>query len=473
MDVWIRDGKFAALGGSHHADERINAAGMIVLPGAIDAHVHFRDPGMTHKEDWESGSTSAAAGGVTCVVDQPNTNPSPLDAKSYKLKLDIAMHSSVVDFCISGGPGNIPELASAGARAIGEIFMYDFSDMEIEQTIRNISSAGLLPTVHAEDGEIIGSCAKLVQKETDPAAYSKARPNAAEAKAIRTALSFGRRIHICHLSTKEGLDLIKARRLSEWKRTRIRSSGSRTNLGKGPQTQRIRPMSNAWKDETAKAAGIDGAYEAARADGGSATAADAMASGMNDVTCEVAPHHLFFDIRDYKKQGSFLKMNPPLRSPDNGAALWEGLRSGKIDILASDHAPHLPEEKKDEIWLAHSGVPGVETMLPLMLSAVKSNLISLKRVVDALSTRPAAIFQMEGKGGIEAGKDADLVIVDPRSSKRINADRLHSRADWTPYEGRTGIFPKTTIIRGTVVYDGEVEVRAGFGRNIWDVRPPR
>ena len=144
-------------------------------------------------------------------------------------------------------------------------------------------------------------------------------------------------------------------------------------------------------------------------------------------------------------------------------ALWAGLRDGSIDILASDHAPHLPEEKRDDIWEAPPGVPGVETLLPLMLFSVRRNLISLDRLVNALATRPAEIFGLESKGTIEIGKDADLVIVNPKNIGKIDANRLHSRADWTPYQGREAIFPQTTLLRGSVIYDGDVQVRRGFG----------
>ena len=182
------------------------------------------------------------------------------------------------------------------------------------------------------------------------------------------------------------------------------------------------------------------------------------------VTSEVTLHHLFFNIKDYRHQGSYLKMNPPLRLQADNDALWAGLRDGSIDILASDHAPHLPEEKRDDIWEAPPGVPGVETILPLMLFAVKRNMLKLERLVDALATKPAEIFGLPAKGAIEIGKDADLVIVDPKAVSRINAERLHSRAEWTPFEGFEAIFPKTTLVRGVVVYDGDLEVSPGFGR---------
>lgn len=401
IDIFIKGGKIAAMGGPHRAHDRIDASGMMVLPGAIDIHVHFRDPGLTHKEDWESGSISAAAGGVTTAVDQPNTIPSTSDAKAYEEKLWIARHRSIVDFCINGAPGKVEELVRAGAIGIGEIFTYEFGEAELLKKLREVERCGALPTVHAEDGAIIKRHSDIMAAEQSADVHSRVRPPAAEEVAIDWILSAASRVHICHLSTAGGLDLVRR----------------------------------------AKATG-------------------------RMVTCEVAPHHLLLNRRDYKKQGTFLKMNPPLRDARDNDALWEGLATGAIDAIASDHAPHLPEEKKDDLWHAPAGVPGVETMLPLMLAAIKGNLISLDRVVDALSVRPAEIFGLAQKGRIAAGMDADLVFIDPRARTEISARRLHSRADWTPYEGRTAIFPKMTMVRGEVVFDGDLMVRPGFGRNI-------
>ena len=399
MDIWIKEGRIAALGGAHRAEERIDARGMLVLPGAIDAHVHFRDPGPNYKEDWASGSTAAAAGGVTTVIDQPNTIPCTMDARTFAEKLDIARHRSLVDFCLNGGAGNIEELAAAGAAAIGEIFSYEHSDESLQKILAEAGQAGMLASLHAEDGLIIKEKTAQLLGRHDPEVYSQARPAAAEAVAIEKALAGSDRLHICHLSSAQGQEMVAFAKRGEKK-----------------------------------------------------------------VTSEVAPHHLFLNIKDYKKQGTYLKMNPPLRSQADSDALWQGLRSGTIDILASDHAPHLPEEKREDIWEAPAGVPGVETMLPLMLFAVKRNLISLERLVDAVALRPARIFGLAGKGSIEKGKDADLVIVDPKSISKINADRLHSRAEWTPFQGKDAIFPQMTIVRGSVVYDGDISASPGYGR---------
>lgn len=406
IDIWIKDGRISVLGGPHKADDVIDAHGMIILPGAVDAHVHFRDPGYTYKEDWESGSIAAAAGGVTAVIDQPNTNPRTIDASSFDLKLGEARHKSVVDFCINGGPGKIDELLKMGASAIGEIFAYEHTDDQLRKILYAVSRSEALPTIHAEDGEIIRECTEPLRDIREPEVYSKSRPASAEAASIEKVLSWAKRAHICHISTNQGLNLVKS----------------------------------------------------------------AMKKGKK-VSCEVSPHHLLLSVKDYRIQGTFLKMNPPLRGQSDCDALWAGLRDGSVDMLASDHAPHLPEEKKEDIWEAPPGVPGVETMLPLMLIAVRRNFLTLERLVDAISSRPAEIFGLRSKGKIEPGRDADIVIIDPKAITEIRADKLHSRADWTPYEGKAGIFPKMTLVRGSVVFDGDVEVRPGYGRFI-DAKSP-
>jgi len=400
-------------GGVSSGAEVIDAHGALTLPGVIDAHVHFRDPGLTHKEDWYTGSCAAAAGGVTTVIDHPNTVPPTLDKKSFNLKLKSAKRKSIIDFGINGGgvpSANLEELWSLGVTAFGEIFMADgdlsVSESELADLLKSIGELGGVASIHAENGELCSHFTEELRRIRRPEIYSRARPNICEAIAVERVLEMQHetpvpvRIHICHLSTREGIGVVR-----------------RMKYGK-------------------KEAGF---------------------------TCEVAPHHLFLDYKDWARLGTFGKMNPPLRKRCM-QHLWNALNDGTIDIMASDHAPHTEEEKRAEIWDAPAGVPGVETMLPLMLNAVKQNLIPLARVIEAMSAKPAQVFGLDDKGQIREGCDADIVIVDTSNVRKITVDQLHSKAGWTPFEGRDGIFPELVLSRGEVVYDGEITGKKGRGK---------
>jgi dihydroorotase len=182
------------------------------------------------------------------------------------------------------------------------------------------------------------------------------------------------------------------------------------------------------------------------------------------ITCEAAPHHLFLNTKDWKRLGTLGKMNPPLRDYRNQQSLWDGLNDGTIDIVASDHAPHLEHEKMTDIWSAPAGVPGVETMMPLMLMAVKRNLLTLKRLIEVTSQNPATIFNLK-KGALAAGYDADMIIVGKVT--KIRKEKMHSRAGWTPYHGMEAMFPEITISRGEIVaQDGGITAKRGRGRFI-------
>ncbi len=417
VNIAIGDGKIAKVakvgGGVSSSAEVIDAHGALTLPGVIDAHVHFRDPGLTHKEDWYTGSCAAAAGGVTTVIDQPNTVPPTLDKKSFNLKLKSAERKSIIDFGINGGgvpSANLPELWSLGVTAFGEIFMADgdlsVSESELTDLLKSIGALGGVASIHAENGELCSHFAEELRRIRRPEIYSRARPNICEAIAVEQVLEMQEklpipvRIHICHLSTREGIGVIRR-----------------------------------------------------------------MKYGKKEVpfTCEVAPHHLFLEHKDWARLGTFGKMNPPLRKRCM-QHLWNGLNDGTIDIIASDHAPHTEEEKRAGIWDAPAGVPGVETMLPLMLHAVKQNLIPLARVIEAMSAKPAQIFGLDDKGMIREGYDADLVLVDTSNVREITVDQLHSKAGWTPFEGREGIFPELVLSRGEIVYDGEIAGKRGRGK---------
>ena len=385
-------------------DETIDADGKLLLPGMIDAHVHFREPGFPHKETWLTGSKSAAAGGVTTVFDQPNTEPPTVDAAGYERKAELAS-ASLVDYAINGGVTDdwVPEeLLEKPIGALGEVFLADSTgEMGIdteryEEAVNRAHEAGVPITVHAEDATLFD---ESVADRTDPDAWSAYRTAEAEIEAIRRACrvadDLDARVHVAHTSTPEGV-------------------------------------------EAASGAGM---------------------------TCEVTPHHLFLSRADLEGLGTFGRMNPPLRSEDRRESMLRLLVDGEIDIVATDHAPHTRAEKDAGIWDAPSGVPGVETALPLLLEEARNGRIGYERIRDVTAANVADIFGLERKGRIETGNHADLVLVDPDASVPIRGDALHSKCEWTPFEGRPGVFPELTTVRGRVVFrDGEFADVAG--RNV-------
>lgn len=423
--VAINDGKIVAIGSDGvmpRAERVIDASGLYVLPGIIDAHVHFREPGLEYKEDFRTGSMAAAAGGVAAVVDMPNVNPPTQDAESFKLKLERAAQKSLVDFAILGVvlPTNIDkirELADLGA--IGyKIFMGETvgnlpspDDWELILAFQEIAKVGLRVCVHAENRSITSHLVSEFKKKgrSDPLAHLESRPSLSEAEAVNRAIlftkPFGTKLHIVHMSSKEGVELVSQ----------------------------------------AKADGVQ-------------------------VTAETCPHYLLIDGFEIKRLGPLLKMNPPVRGLDHTEALWRGLKSGVIDMIATDHSPHAIEEKfKDNIWDAIAGWPGVETMLPLMLNEVNRGRISVNEIVKYMSEGPARVWDMyPSKGSLSVGSDGDLTIVDLRQETVISADNLHSKNKFTPFDGwRVRGVPVYTIVGGRVVMErGEVYEDSGRGRLI-------
>ncbi|SNR60383.1 dihydroorotase [Halorubrum vacuolatum] len=414
-DVRIRDGTIetVASGLDPVAKERvIDARGRHLLPGGIDVHVHFREPGGSHKETWESGSQSAAAGGVTTVVDQPNTAPPTVDGDAFDEKAELAADASIVEYGINGGVSPEWDPESLFARplfALGEVFLADSTgEMGIEldrfESALAVAAEHDVPvTVHAEDATRFdpdaldgASNGAGVTASAEPwSAYRTAEAEiAAVERALEAADRAGAQVHIAHTSTPEAVDLV----------------------------------------------------------------AD------TDATCEVTPHHLFFSRENAERLGTFGRMNPPLRSEERRSALFERLRDGAIDIVATDHAPHTAAEKRQGLLDAPSGVPGVETCYPLLLESVRTGNLALETVRNAVATTPAEVFGLERKGRIEPGTDADLVLVDLTDPREIEAAALHSACGWTPFEGWQGVFPEVTILRGSVVYERDpVTGAASFG----------
>ncbi|KAB1193021.1 dihydroorotase [Haloferax sp. MBLA0076] len=404
VDVRVEDGRITAVGDLDPVTDEatIDADENLLLPGAIDVHVHFREPGFEHKETWETGSQSAAAGGVTTVADQPNTNPTTTSGEGFDAKAERAT-KSCIDYGINGGvtPDWDPEsLFDRPLFALGEVFLADSTgDMGIdadlfESAAERAGDAGVPVTVHAEDADLFDDAAiegDLGGTGHDAAAdaWSAYRRAEAEATAVERAIRVGgetgAQIHIAHTSTPEGVD-------------------------------------------------------AAR-DGGA--------------TCEVTPHHLFLSRDDLSDLGTYGRMNPPLRSEERREAMFERLADGRIDVVATDHAPHTTAEKDQSLLDAPSGVPGVETMVPLLLGAAVEGDLSLETVRDVVATNPADIFDLPQKGRIEEGADADLALYDLDAAREIRGDDLHSKCGWTPFEGFTGVFPEWTMLRGEMVWDGD------------------
>ncbi|WP_049934917.1 dihydroorotase [Haloplanus natans] len=406
-DVRIEGERIEAVGtGLESGSEVVDAADRLLLPGAVDAHVHFREPGAPHKETWRTGSRSAAAGGVTTVVDQPNTDPPTTTGAAYDQKELCARHS-LVDYGINGGvtPDWDPEtLFDRPLFALGEVFLADSTgEMGIdgdlfEDAVHRASEAGVPVTVHAEDATLFDEHARDragegTGREANADAWSAYRAAEAEIAAVERAVEIGvgagARLHIAHTSTPEAVDIV--------------------------------------------------------------------ADAPDTVTCEVSPHHCLLSRDDLADLGTLGRMNPPLRSERRREALYDRVVRGRVDMLATDHAPHTREEKDATLLSAPSGVPGVETLVPLLLAETLSGPLTVERVRDLTAANPASTFDLPRKGRIEAGMDADLALYDLDRVRPIRGNRLHSKCGWTPFEGRTGVFPEWTLRRGERVYDGTMD----------------
>ena len=410
-DVRVTDGRIAAVGNGFDANagERvIDARGRHLLPGAVDVHVHFREPGASHKETWASGSRSAAAGGVTTVVDQPNTSPPRVDGDAFDEKVALAAES-LVDFGINGGVTGSWDPESLFERplfALGEVFLADSTgDMGIavdlfEDALAEAAARDVPVTVHAEDETLfdddaldgdLGGAGTAAGADAWSAYRTAEAEVAAVERALGAAAESDAQVHIAHTSTPEGIDAVVEAREGE--------------------------------------------------------------TGSAPPTCEVTPHHLFLSRENAGRLGTFGRMNPPLRSEKRRSAVFERLRDGDVDVVATDHAPHTVAEKRQGLIDAPSGVPGVETMYPLLLESVRKGELTLERVRDVVATNPASIFGIETKGRVAEGADADLVLVDLTTPREIEAGALHSACGWTPFEGLQGVFPELTLVRGEVVYE--------------------
>lgn len=432
-DVAIRDGRVVAIGAPGSlgdAAEAVDVTGLHLIPGAIDMHVHFREPGYTHKEDWETGSQAAAMGGVTTVFEMPNTHPPTRSAKEFREKQALAQ-KSCVDFGIYGllaedNIGELPGLIETGANAFKCFMGNTFGNLPSPSTgamlegFEIIARSGLRISLHAETASIM--------------AWRQAKLEAA-----------GLNAPLCHIAARPEIVAIeavaRAAILAEW-------TGARIHVLHISSAGELRPLAEA------KARGVE-------------------------ITGETCPCYLFLDSSDYDRVGSVIRVNPPVREKKDAAAIWKALQSGVVDMIATDHAPHMPEEKtNDIIWKADCGFPGVETQMPLMLTEVAAGRMTLEHYVRISSANPARAFGLwPMKGRIAVGAHADIAAVDLGRAEVIGAARLHSRGKVTPFEGRqtTGA-PVHTLVRGRFVQRDRMlcEGIRGHGRQVTDIQqmPP-
>lgn len=399
-DLYCEDGTIRAIDArlALPADETVDAAGHLLLPGVIDPHVHFREPGKEYKEDLASGSRAAARGGVTSFLEMPNTSPATTDQATLDDKLARAARASVVNygFFIGATPRNLDALNAAEPACGIKIFMgCSTGDLLVsrDEDLERIFAHGTRPIgVHAEDDARLHERRDRFAGRTDPAVHSEIRDNESAVIATRRALAlarkYRRRLHILHMSTREEVELLR-REKAPW------------------------------------------------------------------VRAEVIPNHLLLDVSEYARQGARVQMNPPIRTRADNEALWQALREGVIDFLATDHAPHTLAEKDRPYPEAPSGMPGVETALPLMLTQMRAGRCTLADIQKWMCRGPAEAYGIANKGRIAIGYDADLTLVDLDAYRPVRNDELYTRAAWSPYAGweLTG-WPRLTVVGGRVVYDG-------------------
>ena len=422
VNIFMGDGQFSAILDPGPlpfapAAETINGTGLVALPGLIDGHVHFREPGRTHEETWLSGTRAAVFGGVTTVLDMPNTVPPTDSVERARDKLALADRAALCDFGIFGLVGEsadrIGELCSSGLVVGLKAFMGpttgDLPSPDedlLRQALGHAQANGLRVAFHAEDRAIIEAARQRVQR-SDPIAHLETRPAEAEVRAIKrigallTATSA--RGHICHVSSAPGLRAIVSLR-----------------------------------DERV------------------------------DLTCEVTPHHALLGRHVYADFGGVAKVNPPIRGEPDATAMLTALADDSIDTVVSDHAPHLAADKvRASIWDVPSGFAGTETLLPLMLTAVHDGRLALERLVHATSEGPAKTWGLwPRKGQVAVGADADLTLVDLERVGEIHTANLHGMNNISPFESRATVGAVvTTIVRGRIVVrDGQLVGEPGWGQ---------
>ncbi|OIS93811.1 dihydroorotase [Brucella cytisi] len=412
-DIGIRNGRIAAIGSlsTHTAGEVIDCTGLHILPGVVDSQVHFREPGLEHKEDLETGSLAAVLGGVTSVFEMPNTKPLTTSAETLEDKIRRGRHRMHCDFAfwVGGTRDNAKDVAELerlpGAAGIKVFMGSSTGDLLVEDDdgVRSIlKNTRRRAAFHSED-EFRLKEREGLRVQGDPSSHPVWRDEVAALQCterlVRIAHDTGARIHVLHISTAEEIDFLKDHK--------------------------------------------------------------------DVATCEATPHHLTLSADDYKTLGNLIQMNPPVRDKRHRDGVWKGIGQGIVDVLGSDHAPHTLEEKQKPYPASPSGMTGVQTLVPIMLDHINTGRLTLERFVDLSSHGPNRIFGMARKGRIAVGYDADLTIVDMKRRETITHEQAGSKAGWTPYHGKTVTgWPIGTFVRGIkVMWEAEI-VNANKGEPV-------
>ena len=398
--VAIKDGRIAAIGDNAHegAGQVIDARGLHVLPGAIDSQVHFREPGLTHKEDLESGTRGAVLGGITTVFEMPNTKPSTTTQEAFEEKLNLARGRvwSDVSFFIGASAENVPAIPMLERNpnccavkifmgsSTGNLLVADDANL-----LRVLKSGYRRIAVHCEDEPRLLERRPLVEGKNDVRLHPVWRDEQTALRAterlIRLAREASRPVHVLHVTTAEEMEFLK---------------------------------------------------------------------GCKDIaTVETTPQHLTLSAPEcYERLGTLAQMNPPIRQARHREALWKAVNDGTVYVLGSDHAPHTLDEKSKAYPDTPSGMTGVQTTLPLMLDHVNAGRLTLERLVELLCRNPARLYGASGKGEIRVGNDADFTLVDLGREKTITNSWIASKAGWSPFDGtKVKGWPASTIVRGHVV----------------------
>jgi dihydroorotase len=416
----IDDGRIVKIGKETkmpQADSKTDLHDLLVLPGLIDSHVHLRDEGKAYKEDFFSGTSAAAAGGFTTVLDMPNNDPVTMSVETLRNRMEKAERAVLVNVgFFSEFPKNLEEMdgiVRQGAVAF-KLFMVDqiggLNLNDDEALLQAFKIAGQLNApvaAHAEDGKLLKEAIDKFKRSNrnDIGAYLKAHSEEVEEKAVRRLINVASKaenhLHICHLTTEKRL----------------------------------------------------------------LTIVDGKNSGIQ-VTCETTPHNLFLSANDLKRIGTLALTMPPVRDKRDIEALWQGIQKGWIDTLGSDHAPHaLGEKEAETIWNVKVGISGLETTLPLLLTALHQRKLAIDDIVRLMAEKPAEIFNLKGRGLVKEGNAADLSIIDLKREFKIDASKFYSKAKYSPFDGWSvkGKAVKVFVNGQLIMDEGEIVAKAGSG----------